>query len=181
MVLVSKEGDPVTTPITAADVFGPRGVPITEDWLRSCGWKWEQLECQPSKHWILWIATACIDHLEKSRRLFASNDDLGIELSKTGQGDWFCWLRADYAGRYSRLLHVRHLMYREEVVQIIEALTGRPFIIDDCMYGSFHPPETAARLRDDNERLDQRIAREWGKRVEQETGADPDQRRLLKP
>lgn len=31
---------------------------ITEDWLRDCGFKWEQHERQPAKHWVLWIGVA---------------------------------------------------------------------------------------------------------------------------
>lgn len=141
---------------------------ITEEWLRASGFKWEQLDRQPGKHWLLWLAPACIDHYEHGRRMFASNDDLGIELAFNDVIDrayWFCWVRADYAGRYSRFLHVRHMLYQDEVVRLIEALTGRDWHPADAMYGSLRSPEDAARLRKDAERLDQRLAREWGPRA----------------
>jgi hypothetical protein len=151
--------------------------PITEEWLRETGFKWEQLERQPSKHWILWLAAACIDPVE--RRAFASNDDLGIELAAGDQCEawWYCWLRADYAGRYSRFLHVRHVTEISEVVAIIEALTGRKWDAADCMYGSFHPPEIAARFREENKRLDRAIAADWGDRNDD----DPSQRGVYRP
>lgn len=139
---------------------------ITEDWLRACGFKWEQLERQPSKHWVLWVADACIDPIE--RRMFSSCNDLGVELAFNDVQDfqyWYCWLRADYAGRYSRFLHVRHMLYQDEVVKLIEAMTGREWQPADAMYGSLHSPEAAAYLRKDSESLHQRLAREWGPRA----------------
>lgn len=144
---------------------------ISEEWLRASGFKWEQLDRQPSKHWILWLAPACIDPVETTRRLFASTEDLGIELAVNdgSQSFWYCWLRADYAGRYSRFLHVRHMLYASEVVRLIEAVTGRKWNPQDVLYGAFRDPETARRLREDAERLDQRLAREWGPRALAET------------
>lgn len=145
---------------------------ITEDWLRECGFKWEQLDRQPSKHWLLWIADACIDPVEK--RMFSSPDDLGIELAyEARESWWFCWLRADFAGRYSRLLHVRHITKRAEVIEIVEALTGRSFVPSDSMYGSLRSPETAARMKLENDRLDQRIAQSQMDSVDRRRGNDP--------
>jgi hypothetical protein len=151
---------------------------LNEEWLSSTGFKWEQLERQPAKHWILWIAPACIDPVEEGRRLFAASDDLGIEISggvPGKEGCFHCWLRADYGGRYSRFLHVRHLTKISEVVQIIEALAGRKWNPEDVMYGCFHAPEVAARMRKDSERLDRRIAADWGSRVDD----NPDQRGIV--
>lgn len=145
---------------------------ITEEWLRSIGFRWEQLDKQPTKHWLLWLADACIDPVETSRRMFAASEDLGIEVADDQRGAWFCWLRADYAGRYSRFLHVRHIAERAELVSLIEAVTGRPFIATDVLYGSFRSPEQAKRLRNDSLRLDRHMALEWGKRVDSEEGRD---------
>lgn len=147
---------------------------ITEDWLRASGFKWEQLDRQPSKHWLLWIASACIDPHE--RRMFASSNDLGIELafSEPEPSYWFCWVRADYAGRYSRFLHVRHMLYQDEVVRLIEAMTGREWQADDAMYGALHAPEYAKRLRQQSEELHQRMAREWGPRALSDTKKEND-------
>ena len=150
--------------------------------LSAMGFKWTQEDRQPSKHWLLWIAPACIDPIEHGRRMFASRDDLGIELAHSGGRDdfWYCWMRADYAGRYSRFLHVRHVTEREEVVAIIEALTGRPFVESDCIYGAFHPPEDAERLRADADSLHMRLAKSWGERVEKERSIDAAQDTLVK-
>lgn len=147
---------------------------ITEDWLREVGFKWEQLDRQPSKHWLLWIADACIDPVEK--RMFSSPDDLGIEVACDTQAKWwYCWLRADFAGRYSRLLHIRHITKKSEVIEIIEAMTGRSFVPSDCLYGSFRSPETASRMRLENERLDRRIAQSQMER----RGCDADSRMAI--
>jgi len=154
--------------------------PITEDWLRASGFKWEQLDRQPTKHWLLWLAPACVDHLEHHRRMFAATEDLGIELAfKDGQSpDWFCWVRADYAGRYSRFLHVRHMIYQYEVVQLIEALTGREWKPEDVLYGAFRSPKEADSLRKDSESLHQRLAREWGPRALRDTNKPNDESQI---
>lgn len=147
---------------------------LTEEWLRESGFKWEQLDRQPSKHWLLWLADACIDPVE--RRMFASPDDLGIELAKNDREPWwFCWMRADYAGRYSRLIHIRHVMKVSEVVAIIEAMTGRKFEAKDCFFGSFRSPESAASLRDEMDRIDRRIAQSQMERCD----VDPSSRKII--
>lgn len=155
---------------------------ITEEWLRSIGMKWEQRERSPCKHWLLWLAPACIDP-GPDRRLFACSEDLGIELTFDPQQNYyFCWIRADYAGRYCRFLHVRHMTRQEEVVKLIEALTGRTWVPADVLYGAFRSPEQAEDLRKDSESLHQRLAAEWGKRIEAELGiTDTDKREVLRP
>jgi hypothetical protein len=155
--------------------------PITETWLRESGFRWEQCDRQPTKHWLLWLAEACIDPVETSRRMFASSStDLGIEIAQgPGGPPWYCWLRADYAGRYSRFMHVRYMANQEEVVALIEALTGRPWKSEDVMYGSLRAPEVAARLREDEQRLDKRLAKEWGERVVAAEGLDEAKNELI--
>lgn len=113
--------------------------------------------------------------------MFASSEDLGIELADSGnpRNSWYCWMRADYAGRYSRLIHIRHVSEVEEVVAIIEALTGRPFVQRDCLYGSFRAPEQAARLRADSESLHMRLATSWGERVEKQSELDAAKEELV--
>lgn len=150
---------------------------INDEWLRETGFKWEQGERQPTKHWLLWIADACVDPVEPGRRKWSSPDDLGIEIACDDRGRfWYCWMRADYAGRYSRLLHIRHVTERHEVVRIIEALTGRTFDPRDVMYGSLRSPETAARLREEDDRLDRRIAKSQMESHDRSTGNDPARR-----
>jgi hypothetical protein len=33
---------------------------ISEPWLRCAGFKWHQIDRQPSKHWVLWLSH-CFD------------------------------------------------------------------------------------------------------------------------
>lgn len=160
-----------------------QGSPITEDWLRSVGFKWHEIERSPSKHWLLWIMGASleVERKHKSGLFGYSSEDLGLELTENRPGeDWFCWIRADYCGRYTRIIHVRNLHAQSELVTLIEALTGRPFVAADALYGSLRSPQEADRLRQDAERLDQHAAREWGKRVERELKLDPDERGPIK-
>src|SRR5262245_40223058 len=79
---------------------------ITDEWLAEVGFKWHQLERQPYKHWLLWLG----DAIKDSENL-KSSEDLGIEVTQRGEYDesYYCWLRADYAGRYSRFIFVRYL------------------------------------------------------------------------
>ena len=77
-----------TTPEGAAKEWNRRGCgyfsderpAISEDWLRSVGFKWEQLDRQPSKQWILWLGRALRDYAEPNGRMFCGPDDIGIEL-----------------------------------------------------------------------------------------------------
>lgn len=147
---------------------------LSEDWLRACGFKWEQCDRQPSKHWILWLGDALVDPVEG--RAFCDSSDLGIELAKHHKyAVWYCWIRADYGMRYCRFLHVRHMAKQAEVVQLIEALTGRPFVPADSMYGCLRTTEDAERLRKESERLDKAMARQIGQSIERQKGMDPDQ------
>ena len=135
--------------------------PITEDWLRSTGFKWSQEERQPHKHWTLWIGQA----IPEPGYRHNSADDLGLELTQ-GIADrpyWFCWFRSDLAGRYSRFIHVRHLETVEQLTRLIEALTDRPWDPANVLYGQYWTPEAAERLKRDAERLDWRIAQRQAK------------------
>ncbi len=167
------------------NVTGTMSAPIiTEDWLRDCGFKWEQLDRQPSKHWLLWIGSACLDYDRTN-----DPDSLGIELAKVDRHDeyqnlWYCWMRSDIAGRYSRLIHIRYVYLQAEVEGIIEALTGRKVDWRDSMYGSLKSPAHAEQLRQDRMRLDQRINHAWVDRVDAEkgiAGIDKDKRGATLP
>lgn len=150
--------------------------PITEEWLRASGFKYEMPFRPDQKHWSLRLGGAVAD------KPAYSTEDLIVELAQDPSGFWFCWIRADYAGRYSRFVHVRHMNGQEEVALLITALTGFLFDPANSYYGSYFRPEHAARLRaEDQQRLERRLAKEWGKRVERETGADPDKREKLHP
>lgn len=145
---------------------------ITEDWLRDCGFKWEQHDRQPSKHWLLWLGLACLDYDQT-----LMPDSLGIELAQVDPSHeyknlWYCWIRNDVAGRYSRLIHVRHVYLQAEVEAIVSALTGRKVDWRHSMYGSLRSPRDAERLMQDRMRLDQRINHAWVERVDAEKGVE---------
>lgn len=132
---------------------------ITEEWLKENGFKWHEVE-RSGKHWILWIGSA-IAQGERGYGRTSSYDDFGIEISKFNEKEeiWSCFFRADYAGRYTRFIYCRDMWEPEHVTQLIEALTGFPFDKECVMYGFYHQPEHAARIREiEQKRLDQRIA-----------------------
>jgi hypothetical protein len=147
---------------------------ITEDWLRSVGFKWHQFDRQPNKQWLLWLGSALL-----RRDMFTGSEDLGIELAENSGSfsDWFCWLRSDSAHRYHRFIHIRHLRYQDELIQMIEGLTGQQWNPANNLYGSMCSPESAERQRQESDRLDMRIQAKqhpW-----HESEKDPDRGRPL--
>jgi hypothetical protein len=152
-----------------ADATGP----ITEDWLKSVGFKFHQLERQADKHWLLWLGDAT-----RERHSFTSFEDIGIELApcwwKNSKGDdagdlgtWFCWFRSDAAGRYHRFIHIRNLRTIGELVQLIEAIAGQKWNPANNLYGSMRKPEDAERIRrEDAQRFDRQLileSNDWHK------------------
>jgi hypothetical protein len=104
-------------------------LPITENWLETMGFRWHQIERQPSRHWLLWLGGVI-------ERGYSAVEDLGIEIALDTSSDfWYCWLRADTGHRYSRFIHVRHLCWRHEVIALIESLTGTSFDPENAMFG----------------------------------------------
>lgn len=155
---------------------------ISDEWLRATGFKWSQIERQPSRHWILWLGSCLNVAPDGERPLFASRDDLGIEIAsaswvgRTGivfyPDVWHCWLRADTAGLYHRFLHVRHLRYTDEVVQMIEALTGQAWNPENNIGGSMLHPRDAEWRRAEYDRLDRRLVKDRTKWSEAEKDGD---------
>lgn len=137
--------------------------PIIEEWLKGAGFRWSQFDHQPDKHWTLWVGAANGDSHDL--------EDIGLELAPGYDGKWYCWLRSDTAGRYSRFVHVRHLRWVDELVELIAAVAGRPFDSGDVFYGALHTQERAARFRAEADRLDRKILREhsWRTDVSDET------------
>lgn len=136
---------------------------ISDEWLKSVGFKWHQFDRQPEKHWVLWLGGAMA-----GRHSFTSFEDLGIELATCAyrnlHGDliaqeagWFCWLRDDAAGRYHRFIHIRHLHTQRELIAMVEGLTGQTWDPENHLYGNLYRPEVAARLRMELERADRRL------------------------
>lgn len=127
--------------------------PITEDWLRSVGFKWHQFDRQPDKHWLLWLGGGL-----REKPTMTSFEDIGIELA-AGRDDWFCWLRSDGAGRYHRFIHLRHIQTRRDVSLLVEAISGRPWSPENHFFGSLYSPRDADRIRQDLERADVKMTR----------------------
>lgn len=119
--------------------------PITEDWLRSVGFKWHQLDRQPDKQWLLWLGDA----------ISRTYDDLGLELAPCRPLE-----RADYSGRYSRFVHIRKMKTQDEVIRLIEALTCQLWDPENHWYGALRKPEDADRLKEEYDRLDRKMVRE---------------------
>ena len=138
---------------------------IDEAWLKASGFKWHQFDRQPQKQWLLWLGDVTDDHM------FGCFEDLGIEVSahtSTWKEKervpeyieyWNCWLRADYSGRYSRLIHIRDFRLRYQLIGLIEAITLQPWNVANHFSGSVLTPEKAKRRRDSDERLAQRLDR----------------------
>lgn len=158
--------------ITRAEA-GPKRDPfnlLSEDWLRTHGFKWHQLDRQPTKHWLLWLGSAIGDGT------WTCYEDLGIEVARGYDGRWFCWLRADTSGRYHRFIHIRHLETVDDLTGLIAGIIGRPFDPAHTRYGHLHTPERAAKMRQEDERLDQRLLRErpgWYENEKDETRGGP--------
>jgi hypothetical protein len=149
--------------------------PLTEDWLKACGFRWHQFERQTSKHWLMWIGTAA-----RGEGFLASYEDLGVELAQGGRdGDadwWFCWLRDDAAGIYHRFIHIRHIRTRGDLAQLIEGLIGYAFDPANAPFGTLLKPEHAARVREEYERIDRKMNRErpkWSTIEEDEARSRP--------
>lgn len=138
--------------------------PITEEWLKSVGFKWHEFERQNTKHWLLWLGGGL-----KQKPGLTDYEDIGIELSANMPGreptevvDWFCWLRSDAAGRYHRFIHLRHLSTRNDVIRLVEAISGWPWTPENHLYGSLRTPANADRIRQDMQRADRRLIEESG-------------------
>lgn len=126
--------------------------PITEEWLKSVGFKWHQLHRQPDKQWLLWLG----DHTDRG-----DTQALGIELAPgVSDGAWFCWLRSDTSQRYSRFLHIRHMKVIGDVIRLVVALTDSDWRPENHIGGAAMTQKRADSIRADYNRLDRIIMRE---------------------
>ena len=99
----------------------PPTAEITEEWLAEVGFKYrDPVERQIFRHWTL---------------TFSEPSDHGLYIETTMPGvinrqgkhigtehGWFVWL-----GRESKFFHTRHMVYRHEMIALVEALTGQPW------------------------------------------------------
>jgi hypothetical protein len=128
--------------------------PITEEWLREAGFKWHQLDRQYEKQWLLWLGDVVFWREGGFR--FMGGEDLGIEVSQSSD-HWKCWLRSDYAHRYSRFIFVRDLHFQHELIALIETITSQTFDPRNNLYGTMHIPKHAAKIREEDKRREKRL------------------------
>lgn len=144
---------------------------ITEVWLRESGFRWDEFERSGGKHWTLWFG-----NLDDSG--FSSFEDLGIELNHNeGHNDfWFCWLRSDCAHKYARFIHLRHVHTQEDVIAIVEGITGLPWDPRNHLYGAIRRPKEADYIRSTETRLDRQImkAQKWSEHEKDASRARPE-------
>jgi hypothetical protein len=153
---------------------------ISEDWLRSVGFKWHTISGRDPnpprdpKHWALWMGNVA-NYEPGQIWSFHSDEDLGLELTENTSRDkfWFCWLRADTSSRYSRFLHIRHIRKQADVIQLVEALSGVPWKPENHMYGKIFTTEQVGQIRERDKRLDIRIAKDsqWYKHENDDSAA----------
>src|SRR6185295_1646866 len=91
-----------------------------------------------------------------------SYDDLGIEVSEPdSRGEWrHCWLRADYAGRYTRFIHIRHVRTMDEIALLFTGCTCLPWEPINHFFGVAYDQRRADQQRKEQDRFDRRIARD---------------------
>lgn len=122
--------------------------PITEDWLSEVGFKWHQGERQPNKHWTLWLGWGSSETRQDMH-------DIGIEITMSGWpnrfgqyvGDktkWMCWI----ARKGSYGFFVRDIKLKDDVIKLVEALTGEKWNPENHMYGNCYAPELAKTIRE---------------------------------
>ena len=150
--------------------------PLTEDWLKSVGFRWHQLARQPEKQWLLWLGDAV-----RGRNSMIDIEDLGVEVCSGGlDGAWHCWLRSDLSCKYSRFIHLRHLRTQRDLIALIEGITGQQWDPANNLYGSMRKPENAKRIRENDKRLDRKVLKErpWSdlERDDSAGGALPEHR-----
>ena len=151
-----------------AETSAPTEETITEDWLRETGFRWHQIERQTAKQWLLWLGDVTGTRDDGKRRMFSCYEDLGIQVSATwlyengfpvGIEHWSCFVRADYAGRYSRFLFIRYVRTRGELISLCEGLTGQAWNPLNHFAGCMLPPGQAKLRRESDRRLEERLDR----------------------
>ena len=129
--------------------------PISEEWLKLVGFRWDEFPRSGGKHWTLWLGG-----LEAEQR-FQSFEDLGVELAKAIRPEWGwnCWLRSDCSHKYSRFIHIRHMHCTGDVIRLVVALTDQDWNPENHLYGSVRSQEQADYIRATENRPDRIVMR----------------------
>lgn len=145
--------------------------PITEEWLKSVGFRWDEWERSGGKHWTLWCGGL------GDERAFASFEDLGVELAVcvNPAWGWSCWLRSDCSHKYARFIHIRHMKVRGDVIRLVVALTDQDWNPANHLYGSVRTQKEAEYIRATEDRLDRRVMKTntWKKHERDDSAERP--------
>lgn len=113
-------------------------LPITDEWLASCDFKWRQSERQPNKHWKLSL------NIEEdgSRALSQTSIEVqrrGWENDKGAYiGDpesWMLWV----TDTYERTAFLCNIRWQHEVTGLAEIISGRAWKPETHLYGQAWP------------------------------------------
>ena len=110
--------------------------PLTEEWLASVGFRRKtRQERQPFDHWEIRINT---DPESVMHDLYIETTLPGFERDgehvNIGNGGWFLWL-----GRSHAFIHLRHIKTQREMIDVIEAISGKPWDAAHHKWGSIWP------------------------------------------
>jgi len=147
---------------------------ITEEWLKSVGFRWDEWERSGGKHWTLWFG-------DVQHKGLSSFEDLGIEVcrSRPDSAEWSCWLRSDCSHKYARFIHLRYITEQRELIAVVQALTGFSWNPENHLYGSIRRPEQAKYIRETEDRLDRRVMKgsKWAEHEKDESQMRPEVRK----
>jgi hypothetical protein len=106
---------------------------ITSLWLNEVGFKPHTFGNEPNQHWLLWLS-----------------ETTGLELSfgrDKPRPWWFCWLRARGLHTPEKLINLRDLNSKHEVITLVQAVTGRRWNPARHYNGSVWIPKAARKVR----------------------------------
>lgn len=114
---------------------------ITDAVLHDLGFRkqWTQDTRRPNH--VLWLGD--------SRHHQTGSDDVGLELSEvvtsapSDDPKWYCWMRSDTISSRGRFCFVRFLRKRQDVIALIEAITGESYTRERIELGCFRYPGQA--------------------------------------
>lgn len=127
---------------------------ITVDWLKAVGFRVKPMhDHDPAPHLVLFFGDAA-----GPRRAFVGSEDVGLEVSPTSvqrlasydtDDQWHAWLRSDASHSRGRFCHIRYLEFQDDLIRVVEALSGVAWdpawheygaIVPERMRSSRQPP-----------------------------------------
>lgn len=113
-------------------------LPITDEWLAACDFKWSQSERQPNKHWKLQLNTV--------REGSLAWESTTIEVQRNGWKGW----NGDYIGdpqswmlwitdMFNRTAFLGNIQWQKDIIDIAEIITRRPWNPETHIYGQAWP------------------------------------------